>query len=90
MQTKKGSIFEAFINILIGYGINLGAQIIIFPMFGIHIPLSSNIGIGLAFTGISLTRSYLIRRLFNRREDRHEAKNGTRYWATVVQTGSGI
>ena len=89
MQTKKGSIFEAFINILVGYGINLGAQIIIFPMFGIHIPLSSNIWIGLMFTVISLTRSYLIRRLFNRREDRHGGKNGTRYWATVVRTGSG-
>jgi hypothetical protein len=89
MQTKKGSIFEAFINILVGYGINLGAQIIIFPMFGIHIPLSSNIWIGLVFTVISLARSYLIRRLFNWREDKRLAKNGTRYWATVVQTGSG-
>ena len=68
MQTKAKSFAESITNILIGYSINLCAQLIIFPCFGINIPLRSNIGIGIAFTGISLTRSYLIRRWFNRTE----------------------
>lgn len=67
-QTKLGSLVESIMNILIGYTINVCAQLVIFPMFNINIPLRSNIGIGICFTGISLTRSYCIRRLFNRRK----------------------
>lgn len=68
-QSRKGSIAESLVNIAVGYAINLGAQGLIFPLFGIYIPLSSNIMIGLIFTVISLVRSYTIRRVFNM-EDR--------------------
>jgi hypothetical protein len=70
-QTRAKSMLEVVVNIAIGYTINLGAQLLIFPMFGIDIPLRDNIGIGMAFTVISLTRSYLIRRWFNK--EREEA-----------------
>ena len=36
-QTKLGSLIESFMNILIGYWVALVSQLIIFPMFGIHI-----------------------------------------------------
>lgn len=65
-QTRKHSAFEAVANVLIGYSINLVAQIVIFPLLGVSASLAQNIGIGLAFTGISLVRSYLLRRWFNR------------------------
>jgi hypothetical protein len=65
-QPKSHSLMEAIVNILIGYSINLGVQLLVFPLFHIHIPLSSNIGIGLIFTVISLVRSYLLRRIFDR------------------------
>jgi hypothetical protein len=39
--------------------------LIVFPLFGIHIPMSSNIAIGIIFTFVSLVRSYVLRRLFN-------------------------
>ena len=65
MQTRVGSLVESVVNILIGYSINICAQLIIFPLFDITIPLRSNIAIGICFTGISLTRSYVIRRVFN-------------------------
>ena len=66
-QTRLGSLIESIMNIIIGYGIALLSQILIFPMFDIHIPLSSNLLIGAWFTVISLIRSYVIRRWFNAR-----------------------
>lgn len=66
-QTKLGSLIEALMNILIGYGVALISQIIVFPMVGIHVPISTNLLIGFWFTLISLLRSYVIRRWFNAR-----------------------
>ena len=66
-QTKLGSLIESLMNIAIGYGVALLSQIVVFPMFGIHVPLSTNLWIGAWFTVISLVRSYIIRRWFNAR-----------------------
>jgi len=66
MQTKKGSLTEAITNVLIGYFVALGSQLLIFPFFGIDLPLKSNIFIGLWFTLISIIRSYMVRRVYNR------------------------
>lgn len=66
-QTKLGSLIESMMNVAIGYSIALASQIIVFPLFGIHIPLSSNLAIGGVFTIISIARSYVIRRWFNKR-----------------------
>lgn len=67
MQTKKQSLFESLLNILIGYSVAVASQVLIFPWFDIHIPLSDNLLIGFYFTIISLLRSYLIRRFFNKK-----------------------
>ena len=64
-QTKLGSLIESLMNIIIGYGVAILSQILIFPLFDIHIPLSTNLWIGAWFTLISLIRSYVIRRWFN-------------------------
>jgi len=66
MQPKKYSIIESISNVCIGYGVALLSQIIIFPFFGIDISLKSNIFIGIWFTVISIIRSYIMRRVFNR------------------------
>ena len=66
MQKKSHSLIESFINVLVGYGIALAAQLIIFPRFGIHISMSDNLMIGALFTVVSIVRSYALRRLFNR------------------------
>lgn len=66
MQTKTQSMIESISNVAIGYMVALASQLAIFPMFGIHIPLSDNIAIGAWFTVISIIRSYAVRRLFNR------------------------
>ncbi len=66
-QTRLESLIESIINIAIGYFVALASQLLIFPMFDVHLPLSDNLLIGAWFTGISLIRSYVIRRWFNAR-----------------------
>lgn len=67
MQSRIGSLFESAVNIAIGYFVALMSQLMIFPHFGIDVPLSTNLWIGAWFTVISLVRSYVIRRWFNAR-----------------------
>ena len=64
-QTRLASFIESCLNVLIGFGVALLSQLLVFPLFGIHIPLSQNLAIGLIFTVISIIRSYWVRRLFN-------------------------
>lgn len=65
MQTRTQSMIEAVANVLVGYFVAIISQVLVFPMFGIHVPLSSNLAIGAWFTVISLVRSYVLRRWFN-------------------------
>ena len=64
-QTKQMSFIEACINTFIGYCINIIAQLILFPIFNIHIAIHEHLLMGCVFTLISIVRSYYIRRLFN-------------------------
>ena len=64
-QPKKYSLLESLINVFVGLTINITAQILIFPMFGIYIPISENLMIAGIFTIISILRSYALRRVFN-------------------------
>jgi len=66
-QTKLGSFYESLMNIAIGAVVALVSQLLVFPMFGIDVPLSTNLGIMAWFTLISVIRSYVIRRWFNDR-----------------------
>lgn len=65
-QTKAQSWFEAWANIAIGFGINLIANLMVLPIFGFYPTVSDAFGMGVIFTVISLIRSYLLRRLFNK------------------------
>lgn len=65
-QSRRGSMIEAVANVVIGYWIAVGAQMAIFPLFGVHLPVSDNLMIAVLFTVVSLIRSYALRRLFNR------------------------
>lgn len=65
-QTRAMSAAESVANVAIGYGVAVASQLVIFPLFGVHLPLSDNLLIGAWFTVISLVRSYAVRRLFNR------------------------
>lgn len=66
-QTRLGSLIESLANIAIGYWVALLSQIVIFPLYGVHVPLSADLAIGAWFTLVSLARSYVLRRFFNAR-----------------------
>ena len=66
-QTKQGSVVEAVTNILVGFGVNFGANWILLPLFGFaSLTLRNNLIIGAIYTIISLIRSYVLRRIFNK------------------------
>ena len=67
MQTRLESLVESFTNIAIGYVVAILSQLLIFPFYDIRVPLSSNLIITLWFTVISVIRSYVCRRWFNRK-----------------------
>lgn len=67
MQSRLESLVETVINVLLGFIIAFTSQVLIFPYFGINIPLSTNFQLGLIFTFISIVRMYAIRRWFNSR-----------------------
>ena len=67
MQTKKQSFIESLSNVAIGYLISLLSLFIIFPVLGIESSASKNFIITLYFTLISIVRSYVLRRYFNKK-----------------------
>ena len=63
-QSRLMSFVEAVTNVVIGYGVAVLVQIAIFPAFGIEISIGENLANGLVFTGVSIIRSYALRRVF--------------------------
>lgn len=72
-QSRLGSLLESLLNVAIGFTVNYVANLLILPLFGIHITLAENFHLGLIYTGISIARSYLVRRWFNWRLTRKES-----------------
>ena len=64
-QSHLMSLAESTANVAAGFGIAVLTQVLVFPLFGLNVSLSKNLGIGVVFTVISLVRSYLFRRIFN-------------------------
>ena len=63
-QSRLMSLVESVANVIVGYGVAVMTQILIFPIFGLHTTLAQNLQMGLLFTGVSILRSFLLRRLF--------------------------
>ncbi len=55
---------ESLTNVAVGYGVAVSAQIMVFPLFGLDVALVDNLAIGAIFTGISIVRSFALRRVF--------------------------
>jgi uncharacterized membrane protein (DUF485 family) len=64
-QTRLGSFIEAWGNVLVGFGINYAANLLVLPLFGFEVTMTAALGIGVIFTVISVVRSYVLRRAFN-------------------------
>ena len=65
-QSKAQSLVEVLVSTAIGYIVAVSTQTLIFPFFGIQVSLKDNIYMGIIFTVVSIIRSFLIRRLFNK------------------------
>lgn len=70
-QTRRQSLIEAVINIVVGFGINTALNFTVFPIFGWHISLQQNLALGVIYTIVSIARSYCLRRVFNRLHRAH-------------------
>lgn len=65
-QTRTLSFIEACTSVSMGFLLSLGMQVVLFPAVGLQATLTQNLKLALGFTVLSLARSYLIRRLFDR------------------------
>jgi hypothetical protein len=63
-QTKKQSLFESVINVLVGFWVAVLIQVLVFPIFGIEATFGENLAISLIFTIVSILRGYILRRFF--------------------------
>ncbi|MGB1154849.1 MAG: DUF7220 family protein [Paracoccaceae bacterium] len=66
MQSKQRSALEAVTNVTVGFLVAVGANLLVLPAFGYQVSVGDSFAIGWVFTVISMMRSYLLRRLFNR------------------------
>ncbi len=66
MQSRRTSILEAGANVVLGLGLSFLLQLVMFQVLGIIATVGQNILITTAFSGLSMARGYILRRLFNR------------------------
>ena len=66
MQSKLDSFIEAWLNVLIGFGVSILANFVIFPLVGIGASTTQIIAVGVFMTFVSVARSYLVRRWANK------------------------
>jgi hypothetical protein len=65
-QSRLMSLVEAAANVVVGYGVAVLTQVLVFPPFVLQASFGQNLAIGVVFTVVSLARSYLLRRSFDR------------------------
>ena len=63
-QSRLMSVVEAITNVVVGYLLAIATQLALFPVFGLTVTLTENLLLGAMFSGTSLARSYVLRRLF--------------------------
>lgn len=64
-QKRLHSLLESIVNVIVGLGINIIIQHLVFPLFGIQISWAQNMQIAGIFTVVSIVRSFFLRRAFN-------------------------
>ena len=63
-QSRLMSLVESVANVIVGYGVAVVTQILIFPIFGLQTTLAQNLKLGAAFRVVSISRSFALRRIF--------------------------
>ena len=73
-QSRLMSMVESLANVLVGYGVAVATQMLVFPLFGLAVTVTENLLIGLIFTAVSIVRSYALRRGFEALRVRQSAR----------------
>ena len=76
-QSRLMSIVESLANVLVGYGVAVITQMMVFPLFGLAVTVTENMLIGLIFTAVSIVRSYALRRGFEALRVRQSASDSS-------------
>jgi hypothetical protein len=63
-QSRLMSLVESLANVAVGYGVAVMTQVFVFPVFGLEATLAENMMMGGVFTGVSIARSFALRRVF--------------------------
>ena len=74
MQNRLNSMYETVISVGVGYFIAFSLNLLLLPHFANDIAnqvLSTALIIGSVYTGISMIRSYIFRRIFNKYSERY-------------------
>ena len=66
-QSKKQSLIEAVTNTIVGFGISFLSITLILPLMGFETSTGQNLTLTVYFTFISIGRSYILRRIFNKK-----------------------
>lgn len=63
-QTRKASLVEALLGTALGFAVAMLTQVVVFPWFGIYVPIATDIALSCIFTIISIIRGFALRRMF--------------------------
>jgi hypothetical protein len=63
-QSRLMSLVESLTNVCVGFVLAVLTQLAALPWFGVHLSVTGNFMLGGIFTAVSVTRSYVLRRLF--------------------------
>ena len=67
MQSRLASLVESLTNVAIGMVVSFFGQIVVSHWYNLPLNVTQNMQIVLFFTVLSVARSYVLRRVFNRR-----------------------
>lgn len=58
----RAALIESWLNLLVGFSVNLLANFVLLPLVGVHPSFEANFWLGWPYTVVSLLRQYAIRR----------------------------
>jgi membrane protein implicated in regulation of membrane protease activity len=67
MQSRLASLIESLTNVAIGMVVSFFGQIVVSHWYNLPLNFAQNMQIVLFFTVLSVARSFVVRRWFNRR-----------------------
>lgn len=67
-QSKQRSMLEAATNMAVGIAIGATMNFFVLPLWGLFPTVADSLGMTALFAAISFVRSYITRRMFNRRD----------------------